>query len=139
MADVGPARDAGAATAAANRREVVVAGTRVRVVDMHAHCSIPEAEALLGMPTGMQAAFPALLLANNRTRLEAMDEQGIDVETLSINPYWYKADRDLAAQVVRIQNEKMAEFCANEPERFVALASVALQHPAEAGDPVPRR
>ena len=31
--------------------------------------------------------------------------------------------------MIRIQNEKLAEFCATQPERFVGLASVALQHP----------
>ena len=58
-----------------------------------------------------------------------MDEQGIDVEALSINPFWYQAERDLAAQVVKIQNEKLAELCAAHPDRFVAFASVALQYP----------
>jgi aminocarboxymuconate-semialdehyde decarboxylase len=62
-------------------------------------------------------------------RIRAMDEQGIDVEALSINPYWYKADRDLARQIIKIQNEKLAELCAAQPERFVAFATVALQHP----------
>jgi aminocarboxymuconate-semialdehyde decarboxylase len=63
------------------------------------------------------------------TRLHAMDEQGIDVEALSINPNWYEADRDLAKQVIQIQNEKLAAACAANPERFVAFATVALQHP----------
>jgi aminocarboxymuconate-semialdehyde decarboxylase len=58
-----------------------------------------------------------------------MDEQGIDVEALSINPYWYGADRDVARELIRIQNEALAEACAAHPERFVAFASVALQHP----------
>src|SRR5205823_13404670 len=62
-------------------------------------------------------------------RLRAMDEQGIDVEALSINPYWYKADRDLARQIIKLQNEKLAEACAANPDRFVAFATVALQHP----------
>ena len=62
-------------------------------------------------------------------RLQAMDEQGIDVEALSINPNWYKTDRDLAKQIIKIQNEKLAEACAANPERFVAFATVALQHP----------
>ena len=62
-------------------------------------------------------------------RLRAMDEQGIDVEALSINPYWYKTDRDLARQIIKVQNEKLAEACAAHPDRFVAFATVALQHP----------
>ena len=44
-----------------------------------------------------------------------MDEQGIDVEALSINPYWYGADRDVARELIAIQNEKLAEVCAREP------------------------
>ena len=66
-------------------------------------------------------------------RIRAMDEQGIDVEALSINPFWYKADRDVAAALIKLQNEKLAELCAAQPDRFVAFASVALQHPDLAG------
>jgi aminocarboxymuconate-semialdehyde decarboxylase len=51
------------------------------------------------------------------------------VEALSINAYWYTADREVARELIRIQNEKLAEACAAHPERFVAFASVALQHP----------
>jgi len=69
------------------------------------------------------------LMSRPADRLKAMDEQGIDVEALSINPYWYKADRDVARELIRIQNEKLAEACAANPDRFVAFASVALQHP----------
>ena len=61
-------------------------------------------------------------------RVKAMDEQGIDIEALSLNPiFWYKAEPDLAGQVVKLQNEKLAEICAAQPDRFVGLASVALQ------------
>jgi aminocarboxymuconate-semialdehyde decarboxylase len=70
-----------------------------------------------------------LLMTSPAERLRAMDEQGIDVEALSINPYWYTAERDVARKLVAIQNEKLAEACATHPDRFVAFASVALQHP----------
>ena len=109
----------------ARRREVVVNGRRVKTVDVHAHCSVPEAMALMGL----KVSPPALLMSNAADRMRAMDEQGIDVEALSINPYWYTADRDVARELIRIQNEKLAEACAANPERFVAFASVALQHP----------
>ena len=117
-----PAPAAGTAT---RRREVVVNGRRVKTVDVHAHCSVPEAMALLGL----KIPTPALLMSQPTDRLKAMDEQGIDVEALSINAYWYKADRDVAQKLIAMQNEKLAEFCAAHPERFVAFASVALQHP----------
>jgi aminocarboxymuconate-semialdehyde decarboxylase len=111
--------------AEARRREVVLGGRRVKTVDVHAHCAVPEAMAMLGMSVSPSN----LLLARPAERLRAMDAQGIDVEALSINAYWYGADRDIARQLIRIQNERLAEFCATNAERFVAFASVALQHP----------
>src|SRR5581483_5746776 len=62
-------------------------------------------------------------------RLAAMDAQAVDMEVLSINPFWYNRDRDLAAQIVKIQNEKLAEFCASHSQRFMAFASLTLQAP----------
>src|SRR5580704_8479065 len=77
---------------------------------------------------GAEGAPPSLVISPERIR--AMDDQGIDVEALSINPiFWYKAEPDLAGQVVKLQNEKLAEICAAQPDRFLGLASVALQHP----------
>ena len=109
---------------APRRREVVVSGRRVKTVDVHAHCGVPAAMALMDLKPA-----PSLLMSQPADRLRAMDEQGIDVEALSINPYWYGADRDVARELIRIQNEALAEACAAHPERFVAFASVALQHP----------
>ncbi len=108
---------------AAPRRQVVLDGRRVKTVDVHAHCAVPEAMALMGRNVSPQA------LIMGPERVQQMDAQGIDVEALSINPYWYGADRDLARQIIKIQNEKLAEVCAVQPERFVAFATVALQYP----------
>jgi aminocarboxymuconate-semialdehyde decarboxylase len=113
------------AAPARRRREVVVNGKRVRTVDVHAHCAVPEAMALMGRAVEAEG----LLKSRMDDRLRAMDEQGIDVEALSINPYWYTADRDVATRLIRIQNEALAEICASHPDRFVAFATVALQHP----------
>src|SRR5467141_5415014 len=121
--DLLAARDA-QAQPAGRRREVVVSGRRVKTVDVHAHCAVPEAMALMGMKVE-----PRALVMEGQDRIRAMDEQGIDVEALSINPYWYKADRDVARDLIRIQNEKLAEVCAAQPDRFVAFATMALQHP----------
>lgn len=62
-------------------------------------------------------------------RLKAMDAQAIDMEVLSINPFWYRTDRDTAAKIVEVQNQKLAELCAAHPDRFAAYASLALQYP----------
>ncbi|HEY0338921.1 MAG TPA: amidohydrolase family protein, partial [Burkholderiales bacterium] len=105
------------------RREVVLNGRRVKTVDVHAHCVIPEAMALMGRKIERAELDMA------RDRIATMDAQGIDMEALSINPIWYALERDRAAQVVKIQNEKLAELCAAQPDRFVAFASLALQFP----------
>src|SRR5438132_5168459 len=106
------------------RREVVVNGKRIKTVDIHAHCHIPEALELMGQ----KVRFPGLVIGADR--IKVMDEQGIDVEALSINPnFWDKAERDLAAQIVKQQNEKLAEICGKTPDRFVGVASVALAYP----------
>src|SRR5215469_4836952 len=105
------------------RREIVINGRRVRTIDVHAHCAVPEAMALMGLKVSPEA------LAISQDRIRAMDEQGIDLEALSINPYWYNAERDLVEQIIKLQNEKLAEICAEQPERFVAFGTVALQYP----------
>jgi len=123
------------ARAQGRRREVVVNGKRVKTVDIHAHCAVPEALALMGQKLGGPSLRPDLdMVTQVSVRLSAMDEQGIDVEALSINPSWYKLDRDLAKQVCQVQNEKLAAACAANPERFVAFATVALQHPELAAE-----
>jgi aminocarboxymuconate-semialdehyde decarboxylase len=118
------------AHAQGRRREVVVNGRRAKTVDVHAHCAVPEALAVMGLKLAGPSLRPDLDMATSvAPRLEAMDAQGIDVEALSINPNWYRTDRDVASQVIRIQNEKLAEPCAAHPDRFVAFATVALQFP----------
>src|SRR5262245_50892832 len=114
-------------TQAGRRREVKVGGRRVKVIDVHAHCVIPEAYALLGLKVDDHRG-PGIGEVGQR-RINEMDAQGIDMEALSINPAWYRAERDVAEKVIKIQNEALAGFCATYPDRFVAFASVALQFP----------
>ena len=107
---------------APRRRQVVVGGQRVKTIDVHAHCAVPAAAKLLNRDVSGQDT-PL------EQRLKAMDAQGIDMEALSINPFWYEADRDVATQLIKMQNEGLAELCSAHPDRFVAFASVALQFP----------
>jgi aminocarboxymuconate-semialdehyde decarboxylase len=117
----------GAAQPSGRRREVVFKGRRIKTIDVHAHCLIPAGMSVLGMNAADHHQKNIVLVPEDRIR--AMDEQGIDIEALSINPFWYKADRDKVAEVVRINNEGLAELCGRHPDRFVAFASVALQFP----------
>ena len=59
-----------------------------------------------------------------------MDKRGIDVQVLSINGYWwYAANRDVAAKIVRTHDEGIAEWVKANSSRFVALTSPSIQHP----------
>jgi aminocarboxymuconate-semialdehyde decarboxylase len=122
-----------AAAAPAPRPRPVLDGAPVRTIDMHAHCVIPEALALMGMdvyalyPKTMHGGRENLLVVEER--IAAMDAMGVDVEVLSINPFWYEQDREKAARIVRIQNDKLAALVAARPDRFAAFASLALQFP----------
>lgn len=105
---------------APRRREVAISGKRIRTVDIHAHCAFPEINAMMGLKVA-PTEVPA--------RIRRMDAEGIDVAALSITPFWNKADRDLAEKLIKSQNEKLAELCAAHPDRFVAFATIAMQHP----------
>ena len=118
--------------AAPGRRQIVIGGRRIKVVDIHSHHFIPEViDVVRGTP--LEAAFKGQ--AGNKDRylgphwLQYMDKEGIDVMALNMNPWWYAADRDLARRITDFQNQKTAEWVARYPDRFVGMATVALQHP----------
>jgi len=121
------------------RREVLVGGRRIKTVDVHCHCYIHDVwdlikdheqarplRTLLDTQQGQN-----LNLANVQDRLSKMDQQGIDIQAISLGTtYLYPwADRDLSRQIMKIQNEKIAELCAAHPDRFLGMAGVSLQHP----------
>jgi aminocarboxymuconate-semialdehyde decarboxylase len=122
----------GGMAAPGKRREVSIGGKRIKVVDVHAHCVIPEvADVVKDTPLSANGGLRARgANVMGPERLRAIDELGIDVQVLSINGYWfYAAERDLAAKIVRLQDEKLAEWCSSHKDRYVALSSVALQFP----------
>lgn len=121
-----PAGDGADAQNHTHRQEVSINGQRITTIDIHAHCAVPAALDVLGKT----ADRDDLLMEDKETRLNAMDAQGLDMAALSVNPWWYHAEADAAEEIIRIQNEGLAEICAEEPDRFVAFATIALQHPA---------
>lgn len=114
------------------RLPVMIKDRRVKTIDVHAHCLFHDAVNLLG--DDARTAFAPVKGSDQQyiiiaERLRHMDAMAIDMEVLSINPFWYRKDRDTAAAIVKLQNEKLAELCAAQPERFAAFASLALQFP----------
>jgi len=128
----------------AKHAPVTIGGRRVKTIDVHCHIDVPEvADFLKGTPLERAANRPAPTGRQRQgvsdfhidsplgaERLQKMDEMGIDVQAVSINAFWYSADRDLASRLIDFQNEKLAGMVkAAKPGRFVAFASVALQFP----------
>jgi aminocarboxymuconate-semialdehyde decarboxylase len=121
------AGEAAAVQAPLARRQVSIAGKRVRVVDVHAHCDMPLGEVVKGTKWEDEANNDPEL----DERIPLMDKQGVDVQALSINGFWWYeiTDRGLARAVCNRQNEELAKWVRAHPDRFVAMASVPLQFP----------
>ena len=116
-------------TWAQGRKEVSIAGKRIKTVDIHAHASIKEVEEVIrGTDLERRIGGPRLL---DPSRLAMMNEWGIDVAVISANQYWWYRtdDRSLAADIVRVQDEGFQSWCNQYPDRFVALSSPTVQFP----------
>jgi aminocarboxymuconate-semialdehyde decarboxylase len=136
LADAGPlSLQIGAP--AGKRREVFIGGRRVTTVDVHAHCFVPEVWDLI-KDTPLAATAKNNLAGNialgNPQRLIDMDAQGIDYQAINVNAWGYSADRALARDLITLQNTKISQWVAAHPNRFVGMATVALQHPDLAAD-----
>ena len=127
------------AQAAAPRRRVSIGGRRITVVDIHAHTFVPEvwevvkdtllAATVKGNLTGAIALGPG-----TAARLQYMDKEGIDIQAINVNAWGYSAERELARDLISVQNERIAAAVAKSPDRFVGMAALALQHPDLAAD-----
>jgi aminocarboxymuconate-semialdehyde decarboxylase len=113
-------------------------------VDFHAHAFIGDDWPLLrGRPEAedLESFVKAPYFENLvsvEARIAEMDREGIDVQAVSlyVGQYHYWAERELSADVVRIQNQKLAEMCATHPRRLVALGAVSLHIPELAAEQV---
>lgn len=119
---------------------VLVKGKRALTVDIHAHSYVHDVWPLIESSGRVDYLLPVVNTAPLRNkmainnvdfRLQEMDQQGIDVQAVSLHvgQYHHWADEDLATQIVTTQNEKIAELCALHPDRFVGIGAVSLQHP----------
>jgi len=123
---------------AGKRREATIGGRRVKTVDLHAHCFVPEVIDLIKDTPLAQAAKgnlgQATLALGNPQRLIDMDAQGIDYQAINVNAWGYNADKALARDLVALQNERISQYCAKNPDRFVGMATLALQYPEMAAE-----
>jgi len=119
-----------------NRAPTVIRGKRARTIDVHAHCYFQAALDLMGdeaktvLPPVKGVPEHFLQVEQQlATRFEAMDRMGIDLQVLSINPFWYKKDRETTETICRIHNNNLAELTARHPKRLAAFASLPMQFP----------
>src|SRR5689334_24388518 len=118
----GGARGGGAPAPRGPRKQISIGGKRVTVIDVHAHCTVDGvAEVVKGTPFERQAGGRAL----GADRIALIDSEGIDIQVLTINGYWWweVQDRALAGRIVRAQNEGLARWVSDHKDRFVALRS----------------
>lgn len=123
-------------------------GGVTKVIDIHAHLTVPAAETVL-RPFAAQAAAFAFsspdsdavnreLFARIGTKLHAiaehlrdMDAAGIDVQAISPLPgqLIYIAPPDAARDAARLTNDGIAAAVAQHPDRFVGMGLLPLQAP----------
>ena len=118
------------ARADAPRRAWRIGGRRVKTVDIHAHVA-PDLSSVIG-DTPFQARSQSNLQIPREidaARFARMDSQGIDVQVLSVNPYWYEMDRALAQRFIDAQNAKLAEITQAYPNRLYAMATWPCSFP----------
>jgi aminocarboxymuconate-semialdehyde decarboxylase len=125
--------------APSGRRRASVGGRPITVVDIHAHTFVPDVWDLVeNTPLAATAknnrTGPIALGPGMAARLEYMDREGIDYQAINVNAWGYSAERALARDLIQLQNEKIAEAVAARPDRFVGMATLALQHPDLAAD-----
>ena len=114
------------------RYPVMIDGKRVQTIDTHAHCYFQDAIDLMGAEASTVLppvkGVPEHFIVVEK-RLAAMDAQGIDLQVLSINPYWYRKDRATASEICKLNNRRLSELCSLKPDRLAAFATLPLQFP----------
>ena len=117
----------GLAAQAPGRRQLSIAGRRVRVIDVHNHWDMPvPAEIVKGTPFEEYTKG-----ASFDDRVPTLDKMGIDVAAVSVNDFWWweAKDRGLARAICSHHNETLATWHRAHPDRIVGMASVPLQFP----------
>jgi len=122
-------------------------------VDVHAHILMPEVMGRAGeygpaldlLPDGsrflrigpyraatrMRSIDDIAEMRDPAVRLREMDERGIDVMGITISPlyYLYWATADIAIPFASLQNDVLADFCSEAPDRLFFMCTLPMQDP----------
>src|SRR5450631_4946097 len=93
--------------------------------------------------TGLESGRPGPQLDRlydlGALRLKEMDEAGIDIQVLSHGaPSAQKLPAEIAADLTRAVNDRLAKVCAANPKRFAAFAALPTIDPKAAADELER-
>ena len=112
---------------------VSVNGKRIKTIDVHAHCHFREVTPLLG------DGQPPRNCRRSTMRRPPSSKSRSDWPRWTSRRSTWRCCRSIRSgmaasaiwlrQIVKIQNEKLAELCASKPDRFAAFASLTLQAP----------
>ena len=92
-----------------------------------------------GVEAGRGGDMDMRLFDLGALRLKEMDEAGIDVQVLSHGaPSAQKLPIDVAADVTRNVNDRLAAFVTSNPKRFAAFAALPTAEPKAAADELER-
>lgn len=112
------------------RREVRVGNKRVKVIDVHSHASVPAVADVVKGTSAEHFVRGGGGRPLGPDRLIELDKRGIDFQVLDVNMFWwYATERDLAAKIVEVQDNGLADWCKSHSDRFAAMTSPALQFP----------
>ena len=114
----------------------------VRIVALEEHCVVPDVvRAWQALPQGRMSIsggagddpISRRLLDLGEERIAAMDDQGVDVQVLSLNsPGVQSLDAADAVAVARAANDELAAAVAAHPDRFQGFAAIPTPDPAAA-------
>jgi 2,3-dihydroxybenzoate decarboxylase len=115
----------------------------MKKIILEEHFSTPETQwyTFDGLPAIDFADYLGTRLADiEQFRLPEMDQYGIDVQVLSLNPPGIQAEPDAATAVKRAKlvNDVLAEVMRKYPTRFAGFAALPLQNPSEAASELER-
>jgi len=103
-----------------------------------ASLDLPLLRAIYASPPG-KSLFLDRLLDLDELRIADMDENGVDVELLSLTaPGVQMFDADTGTALAALANDRLAEAIARHPGRYAGLASFAPQSPKRAAEEMRR-
>lgn len=117
------------------------------VIDLHTHLRVPEVTELIAKhlppehPEYQLAAGFAEKADKHQqgrgalaSRLADMDACGIDMQVVSgqVSQYCYWAEGETGPEIARFCNDRLADFVALKPDRFIGMGTVPMQSVSEA-------